>query len=62
MDKLDITVLQEIIHDYGVKETITGLIQAFQQEADTMSDLGLKEKSVQAANMADVLRDLNGEQ
>jgi hypothetical protein len=61
MDKLDITVLQEIIHDYGVKDMIGGLIQALELEADVMSDLGLKEKSVQAANMADVLRDLNGE-
>lgn len=61
MDKLDLTVLQEIIRDYGVKDTVNGLIQALQMEADTMSDMGLKEKSVQAANMADALHDLNGE-
>jgi hypothetical protein len=61
MDKLDVELLQELIREYGVKDTMTGLIQAFELEAGVMSDLGLKEKAVQAANMADVLHDLNGE-
>lgn len=61
MENMDIQFLQEIIREYGIKETITGLSEAFKLEADVLSDLGLKEKSVQAANMADVLHELNGE-
>lgn len=61
MEKMDVMLLQEIIREYGIKDTVIGLIQAFELEADTLSDLGLKEKSIQTANMADILRDLNGE-
>lgn len=60
MDKLNIIFLQKIIRDYGVKDTVSGLIQALELEADVMSDWRLKEKSIQAADMADILRDFNG--
>jgi hypothetical protein len=61
MDQMDIVFLQDILREYGVKGSVTMLIRALRSEADALSDLGLKEKSVQAANMADILGDLNGE-
>jgi hypothetical protein len=56
MDKTDIQFLLGIIHDYGVDGAIAGLIEALEIEAGFASDLGLKEKSIQAANMAEALR------
>jgi len=61
MLKEDIYSLQTIVREYGTKGAVAGLMVALQRYADEMSDLGLKEKAIQAANMADVLRDINDE-
>lgn len=61
MEKVDVQFLQSLIREYGVRDTITGLVEALRVEADALSDLSLKEKSVQAADMADVLQELNGD-
>jgi hypothetical protein len=61
MMKEDIKILNKLVGEYGSKEIIRGLIEVLTQQADEMSDLGLKENSAQTANMADVLRDIIGE-
>lgn len=61
MLKEDVYTLRTIVNEYGVRDSMAGLIQALQEYADEMSDRGLKEKAIQAANMADVLRDINGD-
>lgn len=57
----DMKGLRKVISEYGVHDSVSMFINALQDYADEMSDLGLKEKAVQAANMADVLRDINGD-
>lgn len=54
-------LLREMVADYGVHDSIAMVASAMQEYSDDMSDQGLKEKAVQAASMADVLRDLNGD-
>jgi hypothetical protein len=61
MMKEDIKILIKLVKEYGCKEIIRGLVEVLTQQADEMSDLGLKENSAQTANMADVLRDIIGE-
>lgn len=61
MLKEDVYTLRTIVNEYGVHDSVAGLIQALQEYANEMSDRGLKEKAIQAANMADVLRDINGD-
>lgn len=61
MLKEDVYTLRTIVNEYGVRDSVSGLIQALREYADEMSDRGLKEKAIQAANMADVLQDINGD-
>lgn len=51
----DLDILVDMVLDYGVKDTISGLIVALREAADEYSDMGLKETAIQAANMADTL-------
>ena len=53
--------LKDLIHEYGVKESVVGLAQALQEYADEMIDMGLKERAVRAADVADQLIDMIGE-
>lgn len=57
----DMKSLRKVISEYGVHDSISMFINALQDHADDMSDMGLKEKAIQAANMADVLREINGD-
>jgi hypothetical protein len=61
LKKVEIYLLKSFVKEYGVKDTVAGLALALQEYADDMSDLGFKEKAVQAVSMADVLADLVGE-
>lgn len=61
LKEVELYLLKSFIKEYGVKSTVAGLALALQDYADDMSDLGFKEKAVQAASMADVLTDLVGE-
>ena len=47
MQKEDIYVLQTFVREFGARSTVKGLIQALQQVADEMSDLGLKERVIE---------------
>lgn len=62
---IDLETMKKLIHatiaEHGVRNTVSIVAEAMQDFADDMSDMGLKEKSVQAANMVDVLHDLNGD-
>ena len=61
MLKEDVYTLRTIVNEYGVHDSVSGLIQALREYADEMSDRGLKERAIQAADMADVLQDINGD-
>jgi hypothetical protein len=62
MDYFDKDTLYNMIRNYGVKDTVAGLIEMLREAADDLSDEGLKEQAIQAANMADALQELNGKQ
>ena len=50
--------LQEMVAEYGIRESVSMLAQALQEYANDMSDMSLKEKAKSAAEMADLLRDV----
>jgi len=56
MDKQEIYTIQAMINEYGARTTLQGFIIALQQSADHMSDLGLKERAIVQAEMADLLQ------
>ena len=56
MDKQDIQHMQAIINDYGAIEAFKGFLKALRNAADESSDLGLKERAITLANLADQVR------
>lgn len=61
MSPEDVYELRFILRECGVRDTVSGLILALREHSDEMSDLGFKEVAIQAADMADVLQELNGD-
>lgn len=58
MDKMNVKILRVLIQENGVKGLISDLAHALSQEADDLSDMGLKERSIEAAHMSDMLFDV----
>jgi len=56
MDKQEIYTIQAMINEYGARNTLRGFITALQQSADQMSDMGLKERAMVQAEMAELLQ------
>jgi hypothetical protein len=54
-------LIREMLDEYGVHDAVSLFAEATQEFANDMSDLGLKERAAQAASMAEVLRDINGD-
>jgi hypothetical protein len=59
MDKMNVKILRVLIQEHGVKGLLTDLAQAFSQEADDLSDMGLKERAIEASDVAEVLSNYN---
>ena len=51
-------MLMSLIREEGVKGALASLVAAFGAYADEMSDLGLKEKALEASEMTDILLDI----
>ena len=60
LKEIDISAMDALIAEYGVRDFMSGVIEALQRHADEMSDLGLKESAIQAADMVDALRNSIG--
>jgi hypothetical protein len=58
MDRMNVKILRVLIQEHGIKGLIVDLAQAFSEEADDLSDMGLKERAIQAANFASMLREM----
>jgi hypothetical protein len=56
MDKQDISKLQAVINEYGPRMALKGFIRAMRQSADNLSDMRLKERAADMAEMAEVLQ------
>jgi hypothetical protein len=52
--------IREMLLEYGVRDSVSLVVETIQEFADEMSDLGLKESAIQAADMADTLRNSTG--
>lgn len=52
------SALYKTIEQEGSKAAVQALIRAFAEYSHNMSDLGLKEQSREAYEMADLLRDI----
>lgn len=52
------SALYKMIEQDGSKAAIKALIRAFTEYSHDMSDMGLKEQSREAYEMADILRDV----
>jgi hypothetical protein len=51
-------LLRALINDEGVNGAVFALAYALQDYADEMSDLGLKEKAIEASDVAEMLEDI----
>jgi hypothetical protein len=56
MDKEDIELLQDMVEEYGARGALKGFILALRDAADLMSDMRLKERATEAADLAEVLQ------
>jgi hypothetical protein len=61
MLKEDICILQTLVQEYGSQRVALGLIRALNQEADYLSDLGLKEKALATISLAEDLQEIVGD-
>lgn len=61
MLKEDIEMMHSFLKEYGIKETMRGLIEALIRESNDLSDMGIKERAVQAITTAEILKDIIGE-
>lgn len=59
MDKMNVKILRVLIQEHGVKGLIVDMAQAFSEEADDLSDMGLKERATQAADFSSALREMS---
>jgi hypothetical protein len=59
MDKMNVKILRVLIQEHGVKGLIVDLAQAFSEEADDLSDMGLRERAVEAADFSSALREMS---
>ena len=50
--------LYEMIEQDGFKTPLSSLIRVYIEYGHNMSDLGLKEKAIQAIEIADILKDV----
>lgn len=51
-------MLSELINQEGVRGAVVALRRAIKLHADEMSDLGLKEQAINAAEVSEILADL----
>lgn len=56
MFKDDIYQIQAMVNEYGARITLQGFIAALRQSADQMSDMGLKERAILQADLAEALQ------
>lgn len=49
-------IMYALVHDQGVKETVSQTIRVTIELAHTMSDLGLKERAISLLNAAELLK------
>jgi hypothetical protein len=52
MVKEEIARLRTMIHEYGTEDTVMAMIIAFMTASDELSDMGLKDRAIETANMA----------
>lgn len=57
MTKEDISVLKKLINNYSIDEVIHNLSIIASFQADELSDMGLKERAINLANVSDHLID-----
>jgi hypothetical protein len=55
VEKMYVSELKTMIHEYGVHETLQSFIEALESCADQYSDQGLKERAYEAAEAAELL-------
>lgn len=59
MDKQDLYTIKTLINEYGARATLKGLVAALEECADEFSDMGLKERAREAAEVAELLSDVH---
>ena len=55
MDKHDLYDIKALINEHGARHTLKAFIQALEECADEYSDMGLKERAREAAEVAELL-------
>lgn len=58
MEKEQLVALKALINEYGAHETLKVFIQALEECADEYSDLGLKDRAYETAEVAELLSDV----
>jgi hypothetical protein len=58
MDSTHVYVIKTLINEYGAQEALRGFRQALIECADEYSDLGLKGRAYEAAEVAELLSDV----
>jgi hypothetical protein len=58
MESVHVYDLKTLINEYGARETLKGFIEALKSCADEYSDLGLKARAYEAAEVAELLSDV----
>lgn len=53
--------LYDYIEAHGYKAAVAALTRACLEHADSMSDMGLKERAVSACRVVELLKDVQGE-
>jgi len=55
MLKEDLYQLKALINEYGARGTLVAFIKALEENADEYSDMGLKERAREAAEVAEAM-------
>lgn len=58
MESTHVYDIKVLINEYGARATLKGFIEALKSCADEYSDLGLKARAYEAAEMAELLSDV----
>lgn len=58
MDQAHVYDIKTLINEYGAREVLKGFRQALKECADEYSDLGLKSRAYEAAEVAELLSDV----
>lgn len=58
MDQTHVYDIKAIINEYGAREALRGFRQALKECADEYSDLGLRDRAYEAAEVSELLSDV----